>query len=145
MKARAELHGMMLVSSGFLHNGAIRRTKELLVMPSTGLLGPFPLTSQGIDIEITRTSPGAYALGSVDMASVFHVNYVGRSDDDLAKRLKQHVTAYKHFKYGCYASPKGAFEKECNLYHDFSPAANKVHPARPSGANWRCPRCRVFG
>jgi hypothetical protein len=41
-------------------------------------------------------------------------------------------------------SAKAAFDKECDLYHDFKPPDNKVHPARQKGANWTCKRCTVF-
>lgn len=34
-----------------------------------------------------------------------------------------------------------AFEKECHLYHDFNPPDNTVHPARPAGTQYLCPRC----
>lgn len=43
---------------------------------------------------------------------------------------------------------KAAFEKECALYHDFGGPQgqldNEVHPARPEGTDWQCPRCDVF-
>jgi hypothetical protein len=41
---------------------------------------------------------------------------------------------------------KAAFEKECHLFHDFGETSldNKIHPARPSGSNWKCPRCRIL-
>jgi hypothetical protein len=115
-------------------------------MASTGLNGPYSLTIAGIDGSVLRTSAGAYALGKVDDQGTFHVYYVGRSDDDIAGRLKQHVREwYPSFKFGYFLSPKAAFEKECHLYHDFSPNDNKVHPARPAYSNWACPACRVFG
>jgi hypothetical protein len=113
-------------------------------MASTGLNGPYALTTDRIDVAITKTSPGAYALG-VTTDGTFYVSYVGRSDTDVNARLKNHVGSYKHFKYGYFSSPKAAFEKECNLYHDFDNLDNDVHPARPAGSNWTCPRCRTFG
>ena len=118
-------------------------------MASTGLKGPFPLTEEGIDDEVTRTSPGAYALGYLDDSNTFIVCYVGRSDDDLNGRLKNWVGKknYKRFKYDYFASPKAAFEKECRLYHDFGGKQkldNDVHPARPENANWECPVCTIF-
>ena len=86
-------------------------------MASTGLKGPFPLTEEGIDDEVTRTSPGAYALGYLDDSNTFIVCYVGRSDDDLNGRLKNWVGKknYKRFKYDYFASPK-----------DFTNNANRI-------------------
>lgn len=114
-------------------------------MPTTGLSGPFSLTSTGVQTAVTQKSPGAYALGRT-ANNVFEVHYVGRSDEDVATRLQDHVTKwYPQFKCGYLSSPKAAFDKECNLYHDFNPPDNKVHPARPQNANWKCPRCPIFG
>lgn len=114
-------------------------------MPSTGLNGPYSLTSSGVSANVTKTSPGAYALGSLKEDDTFVVSYVGRSDDDVAGRLLQHVPErYTHFKYDYFSSAKAAFEKECRLYHDFDPPDNKVHPARPKNANWSCPVCTIF-
>ena len=114
-------------------------------MPNSGLSGPFPLTSAGVSKNVSRTSPGAYALGRVDEQNTFHIRYVGRSDDDVAGRLQQHVPeSYTHFKFDYFPSAKTAFEKECRLYHDFEPVDNKVHPARPKNANWSCPVCTIF-
>lgn len=118
-------------------------------MASTGLKGPFPLTEDSIDNEVTRTSPGAYALGYLNDNRTFIVSYVGRSDDDLNGRLKKWVGKknYKRFKYDYFGSPKAAFEKECRLYHDFGGKQkldNDVHPARPENTNWECPVCTIF-
>jgi len=113
-------------------------------MASSGLKGSFPLTDEKIDDEVTETSPGAYALGDTLANGNFGIDYVGRSDKDVNDRLHDHVGKYKRFKYDYFSSAKAAFEKECNLWHDFSPSDNKVHPARPNGTNWKCPRCRVF-
>lgn len=112
-------------------------------MASSGLKGSFALTDEKINEEITKTSPGAYALGRVK-DDTFYIDYVGRSDTDVNKRLHSHVGNYPRFKYDYFSSAKAAFEKECNLWHDFSPADNSIHPARPNGSNWKCPRCRVF-
>lgn len=118
-------------------------------MASTGLGGPYSLTEQGIDYNVTRTSPGVYVLGHTREDDAFIVKYVGRSDDDLNDRLKQWVgKGYHEFKFGYSDSPKAAFEKECTIYHDFGGPKgdldNKKHPQRPEGSNWQCPKCDVF-
>jgi len=55
-------------------------------MASTGLRGPFPLTDHGIIDNVTKTSPGAYALGKTRYAT-YYIGRVGRSDDDVNRRL----------------------------------------------------------
>ena len=113
-------------------------------MANSGLFGPFSLTSNGVEENVTGIGPGAYALGNTQTDG-FHIQYVGRSDEDLAARLQQHVPErYPQFKHAFYKSAKAAFEKECHLYNDFSPPDNKVHPARPRGEDWSCPVCSVF-
>lgn len=107
-------------------------------MAELGLYGPFPFTDDGVDANIRSTAPGAYALGK-SSGGVFYISYVGRSDTDLNGRLHEHVGKYTHFKAAFFETPKDAFEKECNLYHDFGPPDNSVHPARPQGTNYRCP------
>ena len=109
-------------------------------MAKSGLRGPFPLTKTSVNENVTRLSPGAYALGRLK-GGVFYIGYVGRSDSDVRDRLHDHVGAYSRFKYEYYASEKTAFEKECRLYHDFNPLANKIHPDRPAGSRWKCPMC----
>jgi hypothetical protein len=116
-------------------------------MANTGLNGPYKLDESTIDRVVTRKSPGAYALGASD-SNTFYIRYVGRSDVDIAARLKQHVGKYPHFKFDYYSTAKAAFGKECGLYHDFGGPQgqldNEVHPARPDGTDWQCPRCSVF-
>ncbi|MCP5371093.1 MAG: hypothetical protein H6907_05105 [Hyphomicrobiales bacterium] len=112
-------------------------------MANSGLRGSYPLTNESIKEYVSRTSAGAYALGYVKDNS-FYVGYVGRSDNDVAARLHSHIGRYKRFKYEYYGSAKAAFEKECRIYHDFSPGGNKVHPDRPNGSGWKCPVCNIF-
>jgi len=59
--------------------------------------GSFPLTTEAIDQELTRTSPGNYALGYMD-AGAFVVFYVGRSDCDVKRRLQEWVGTPSHFE-----------------------------------------------
>jgi len=103
------------------------------------------LSQTGIDAAVTLTSPGAYALGKTDTNGTFLISYIGRSDDDLNGRLKDHEGSHPQFKAHYFPSAKAAFEKECQLYHMFGGPAgelqNKVHPARPQGISMRCPIC----
>lgn len=107
--------------------------------------GVYPLTSGGVSNAVQHKSPGAYVLGNLGTDGIFYIDYAGRSDDDVACRLQQHVLeSSPQFVYGYLSSAKAAFEKECHLYHDFTPPRNKVHPARTKGATWNCPVCAVF-
>jgi hypothetical protein len=107
------------------------------------------LSNEKIDAVVTRTAPGVYALDPTERGA-FVVKYVGRSDDDLNKRLKDWVgTKYVYFKFDYATSPKNAFEKECELYHDNGGPEgkldNEIHPRRPDGTDWKCPRCKTYG
>lgn len=113
-------------------------------MPSTGLSGPFVLTAEEVDRLVEPDRIGAYALGYLTDEG-FLVERIGRSDNDLNGRLKSYLDEYPIFKASYFATSKAAFEKECNLYHDFSPADNVIHPDRPDGTTWLCPRCYLFG
>ena len=113
-------------------------------MAQNGLQGPFALTDEVIDEEVTLRQPGAYVLeGSTDLVN-FRVHYVGRSDTDVNNQLHVHVGSYKRFRYQYCSSGQAAFEKECTLYHDFEPTFNPIHPQRPRGTGWKCPRCNLF-
>jgi hypothetical protein len=116
-------------------------------MASLKMEGPYKLDTETIEVKVTRTSPGNYALGRQDEKGKFLVGYVGRSDSDVRARLKWWVGKTKRplFKLSYASSPKAAFEKECENYHDFNPPDNDSHPDRPDGTNWRCPRCDIFG
>ena len=103
------------------------------------------LRNEKIDQVITRKSPGVYALDKT-MKGRFHASYVGRSDDDLKARLKTHVESeYKYFKFDYATYSKNAYEKECELYHDFGGPEgkldNKSHPDKPTNSGWKCPKC----
>ena len=105
---------------------------ETATMATSALIGSYPLTAAGIDAAVTKKSAGAYALGSRSGdGKTFYVHYVGRSDGDVAGRLKRWVGVSRHprFKFQYCTSPKDAFETECNIFHDFGETSldNKVH------------------
>jgi hypothetical protein len=106
--------------------------------------GPFILTNEEVDKQITRVSCGNYALGYVKDGG-FYVQYVGRADENLNQRVKQHCKEpYEFFKFSYATSPRDAYLKECRNYHDFSELGkinNKIHPDQPKNANWKCPAC----
>ena len=108
----------------------------------TGLQGPYPLSIDAINDEIVEGRPGAFALGYIDNLGRFCVTYVGSSQGDLKSKLKERIGTAQFFKFRHIATDRGAFEKECELFHDFRPAGNFMHPSRPKDSNWTCPRCR---
>ena len=105
--------------------------------------GPWPFTEDNIKKHITKTSPGNYRLGSLNVKKKnLTVEYVGRSDVDVADRIADHLDeGYTHFRYLYATSAKDAFEQECYDYHRFQCAANKYHPDKPDGTNYKCPVC----
>ncbi|UCZ75809.1 hypothetical protein LHK94_01950 [Dickeya zeae] len=115
-------------------------------MASLDMGNYYDFTSDEIDRVVPKTA-GNYALGYI-RNNQFTVQYVGRSDSDVNQRLKSHIGNHPlctHFKFSTASSPKAAFEKECENWHDFNPPENKIHPDRPSNSkNWKCPRCNVF-
>jgi hypothetical protein len=59
-------------------------------MTSTGLQGPYLLSGRHITLTVNRTSAGAYAVGRQE-SGTFYVDYVGRSDDDVAGRVRHGI------------------------------------------------------
>jgi hypothetical protein len=119
-------------------------------MPNTNLKGPYDLTYEEINRVVTLTSAGTYVLGYVNSDGRFVVQYVGRSDDDINRRLHEWIDkGYTSFKFDYFDTAKEAFGKECIIYHDFGGPEgelnNERHPERPDDTDWRCPRCDIFG
>jgi len=114
-------------------------------MAETGLTGPFPLIEAKINAEVAEKAPGVYMLDRAHEEGPFHISYVGRSDEDLNKRLHEHSGKYKRFKFEYHKSPEEAFAKECELYHRYNPPSTIAHPPRPIGSKWKCQQCKVFG
>jgi len=109
------------------------------------LSGPHPLDPETIATVVSRKAAGAFALGRSE-GQTFYIRFVGRSDEDLAAALSEHVGDYPRFKFAYFGSSRAAFEKECHLYHDFGETKldNRFHPLRPSSGSRHCPRCRIF-
>jgi hypothetical protein len=140
---------MLLFLEKTIYNENAKSKRGGEKMASLDMNGPYELSKEKIDNNVTRTSPGNYALGHVS-DSTFYINYVGRSDVDVNYRLKGWVgknSKYTHFKFSYATSPKAAFEKECRNFHDFRGTEkldNDQHPQRPEGSDWKCPVCDVF-
>jgi hypothetical protein len=119
------------------------------MLPSTDIAGPFRLTRQKITEVVTGISPGNYTLGRV-REDRFQGLYVGRADEDVAKRL--HVWAKHDHRYGAFVftyalTARAAFDKECEDFHDFGGTEgldNPGHPELPAKTDWLCPRCDYY-
>ncbi len=86
-------------------------------------------------------------MGHQNARSVFVVEYVGRSDNDLNNRLHDWVGDYRQFKASYFDTAQDAFKKECAIYHDFGEDEkldNEIHPDRPDNTSWECPKCYYY-
>ena len=105
------------------------------------LADPAALTEANIAGAIGYKTPGVYVLGVLNPGQVMSVSYVGRSDDDLAAKLRRHLGNYPGFAYAIKTSPLEAYTVECALYHKLQPSRNSSHPLRPANETWLCPVC----
>jgi len=115
-----------------------------MAMPS--LVGPFPLTPTGINLNQAPGTPAAYCLGTIGADGRFMAGYVGRVDDGLAAHLRSYVGSkqYDVFMYALAPSPQRAFVMECQIHHGFAPRDSTTHPVRPPDTDWACPACGKF-
>lgn len=102
---------------------------------------PDALTPEKVDAAIRFRTPGFYVLGTMGDNKLMTVSYVGRSDDDLAGKLKRHAGNYQAFAYATAESALLAYQGECRLYHALKPSKNVMHPIRKGGNEWACPVC----
>lgn len=107
------------------------------------LLGPFELAFDAIERELPPAACGVFALGYVDPMGTFRMQRIGR-DQNLRQRLQELIGSGSRFKFAASMSPQVAFERECELFHQFRPPGNIIHPDRPKGTNWLCPICARF-
>jgi hypothetical protein len=111
---------------------------------SERLYGPYPLRQETIKDLVILASPGTYVLGDSDAAG-FHARSVGRSDVDVAARIREFVGFYSEFKFAYCDTAHAAFESECRLYHEFVRSLDSaLHPSRRAYSTWRCPHCSIF-
>jgi len=110
-------------------------------MASMQLVGPYRICFDDINDHVRPDVPGVFALGYGGARDTFFVNYIGRSDSDLRARLMDCIGSDALFKFEVSISSRAAFLRECELFHTFRPRGNRLHPARPRGADWTCPRC----
>jgi hypothetical protein len=106
--------------------------------------GPYALTFDTLERVLPAEGRGIFTLGYVDHEGRFRVQKVGRDDTDLRARLIQLIGSSTMFKYALLRDARIAFEQECELFHEFRPPSNFIHPSRPAGTDWQCPRCLQF-
>src|SRR3954471_18241275 len=105
--------------------------------PAGLLYGPYPLRQDTVKQLVIFSSPATYVLGNSD-AGVFHARCVGRSDIDVAARIRGFVGFYTEFKFAYCGNALTAFEGECRLYHELgSSLESAMHPARQARSLWR--------
>ena len=116
-------------------------------MASLDMLGPFALTDNEVNKRVPENVMGNYAfLQKKWLTDKYLVRYVGRSDSDLKKEIKQQMKTdcakgCTHFKFSIASTKKEAFEKECRNYHDFGGRDhlhNENHPDKPDGTKYKC-------
>lgn len=101
--------------------------------------GPHPISQ--VDSYVTKISAGAYILSHDGKVA----HYIGRSDTNLASRIKSSAKerqGHKFFWFDYTTSPMRAYYLECEWWHRYTPADNTNHPTVPPGTYWKCP---VFG
>jgi hypothetical protein len=114
------------------------------MLDPAGLYGPYPLRQETIKELVIFACPGTYVLGDTDVEG-FHPRSVGRSDFDVAARIRDFVGFYSEFKFAYCDTARAAFESECRLYHQFVQSLDSaLHPSRLALSNWRCPDCSLF-
>lgn len=112
---------------------------------NVGLNGIFNLDVLSIEVAVSKTSAGSYALGhSLNGDGSMPVSYVGRADYDLKVRLKQHANErkYKYFAFAYCPGVLAAYQNECELFHAFGKLDNQLHPAKP-WSSCTCPKCGI--
>jgi len=99
----------------------------------------YQLKSGTIEMFVPKGSIGNYLLYD----RTYRIRYAGRSDTDLQSRLLSHVdeSPYLYFKYWIADSPKKAYFKECEQYHEcltLGLLLNQNHPDRPENMPYLC-------
>lgn len=130
-------------------------------MSSLDMDGPFRLDAATLRRVVRGGTPGNFALGHLDSAKRFAVQYVGRHDVDVLEGLAMALRAgvgkpglvgrlfgtgsqANAFKFSYAVDQRTAFEKQCRNYHDFYAGGsleNDRHPAPPPASGLTCPVC----
>jgi len=114
---------------------------------SAGLGKPMPLDEVTIKTEIDNakdwSSASVFVLGGVrkgfDGKPRFKIKRVGHVDGDLGVELRKYMGKYAGFRFKFFRSTRNAYDKECQIYHEFKPRENDKHPTKPKHTRFVCP------
>jgi hypothetical protein len=114
---------------------------------NAGLGKPMPLDEETIQQEVDDSegwsSASVFVLGGIrkgkDGKPRFQIRRVSHVDGDLAAELRKHIGSYKGFRFKFFRSTRNAYDRECQIYHDFKPRENIVHPIKPKNTKFTCP------
>jgi hypothetical protein len=98
------------------------------------------LDNKYIDKHVVGGRIGVYILDKYQPGP-FATHFVGRSDNDVADRLKKWVSdgGFLYFKVKYEPTTKVAYELECQIYHELKPVENIIHPDAPDSTSYACP------
>lgn len=114
----------------------------------------YPLTKEGIMIIPEDIEHGNYRIGiRSTLFGHFHVKYIGRADDGLRPRMRQHLNdkikkliddnpGNVFFDFNEQNNELDSYHRECRDFHDFDPDLNENHPAKPGQT---CTQCKICG
>lgn len=113
----------------------------------SGLGRPLPLDAKTIEEHVDNgegwSSASVYVLGGIRKGSDgkprFAIRYVSHVDGDLGEELRRHIGKYKGFRFKFFRSTHNAYDRECEIYHEFSPSDNAGHPEKPKNTKFTCP------
>lgn len=102
--------------------------------------GPYPLTLPQIGLLIYPKRIGVFLIYNEKK----EVIYVGRSDEDLAKELKEYITKGIFFSYEYAINSQENYLLECRYFHRYKNNPNfsrEDHPIPPPNIELKCPVC----
>lgn|GEM_PF-1365619 len=119
-------------------------TKKVL---NAGLGKPMPLDEETIKREVDNgadwSSASVFVLGGIrkgdDGKPRFQIRFVSHVDGDLGQELRKYIGKYKGFRFKFFRSTHNAYDRECQIYHDFKPRENTQHPTKPKHTKFLCP------
>ena len=113
---------------------------------TAGLGKPMPLEEVTILTEVDKSkdwsSASVFVLGGirkgVDSKLRFQISRVSHVDGDLGGELRKYIGKYSGFRFKFFRSTRNAYDKECQIYHEFRPSKNIKHPTRPRNTKFLC-------
>ncbi len=113
-------------------------------MTTSELNGPYRLVYDEITFFVRAASKGVYMLGQQGQSNRFLISYVGAGFTDVRSELLDRIGTASMFKIQLTQNADVTFRKQCDLFHQFQPSGNFVHPERPRGSSVQCPHCALL-